>query len=93
MPKGRKLRYLICLWLDDELILHSAVADPATIAAVEGIGPGRAGQKFHYSRDSLFELEAVIIRTEDEARIALLVRTIRAEIDLKTVGPVERRDP
>ena len=69
------------------------MADPATIAAVEGISPGRAGHKFHYSRDSLFELEAVIIRTEDEARIALLVRSIRVEIDPKTVGPVESRNP
>ena len=78
----------------DDLALHSAVADSATIAAVERVGSRRAGHKFHHGRNSLFQLEAVIIvRTKNEAQIALLVRSIRAEIDLESVRPVEGRDP
>ena len=81
------------LWLYDKLAFHPAVADPATIATVEGVSPRRARHKFHHGRNSLFELEAVITRTEDEACIALFVRSIRAEIDLEAVGPVDSRDP
>ncbi len=86
-PKMFRLRFY------DDLALHSAVADAATIAAVERIGSRCARHKFHYIRKSLFELEAVIIlRTENEARIVLFVRAIRAEIDLETVRLVERGD-
>jgi hypothetical protein len=88
MQKGTELQCRFRLRLYDELAFHSAVADPATIAAVEGVSARRAGHKFHYGRDSLFELEAIVIRTEDEAGIALVVRSIRAEIDLNR-GPVE----
>jgi len=81
------------LWFYNDLAFHSAVADAATIAAVERIGSWCARHKFHYSRKPLFELKAVIIvRTENEARIVLLVRAIRAEIDLETVRLVERGD-
>jgi hypothetical protein len=76
----------------DELAFHPAVADSATIATVEGIGPLCARRKFHYQRNSLFEPKAVIIRTEDEARIALVVRSIRAGIDLEAVRPIKGRD-
>jgi hypothetical protein len=81
------------LWLHYELAFHSSVADPTTIAAMEGVSPWRARNKLHYCRNSFFELEAVLIRTEDEARIALLVRSIRVEINLEAVRPVEGRNP
>jgi len=56
------------------LTLHPAVANPATIAAVERVGSRCARHKFHHGWNSLFELKAVIIvRTENEARIVLLV--------------------
>ena len=78
----------------DDLALHSAVPDSATIAAVERVGSRCVRHKFQHGRYSLFQLEAVIIvRTKNEARIALLVRSIRAEIDLESVRPVEGRDP
>ena len=84
----RKLRFY------DDLALHSAVADAATIAAVERIGSRCARHKFQHGCYSLFQLEAVIIvRTKNEAQIALLVRSIRAEINLESVRPVEGRDP
>lgn len=81
------------LWLDYELAFHPSVAEPAAIAAMEGVSPRRARHKLHYCRNSFFELEAVLIRTEDEARIALLVRSIWVEIDLEAVRPVESRNP
>jgi hypothetical protein len=90
--RGRKRQSLFCLWLYDELTFHSAVPDPTTIAAVEGVRPRRARHEFHNGRNSLFELEAVIIRAEDKARLALLVRSVGAEIDLETVRLIERRD-
>jgi hypothetical protein len=89
---GGKRQGLFRLWLYDQLAFHSAVPDPATIAAVEGVGPRRARHKFHDSRNSFFELEAVFIRAEDKARLALLVRAVRAEIDLETVRLIERGD-
>ena len=81
------------LWLYDELAFHSAVAKPATIAAMEGVSSRRSRHKLHYRRNSFFELEAVLIRTEDEARIALLARSIRVEINLEAMRPVESRNP
>jgi hypothetical protein len=90
--EGKTLQSLFRLWLYDELALHSAVADPATIAAVEGVSPRRARHEFHNGQDSLFELEAVIIRAKDESRLALLFRSVRTEIDLEAVRLIERCD-
>ena len=84
---GRKLR------LHYQLALHSAVAEPATIATMEGVSPRRERHKLRYRWNSFFELEAVLIRTEDEARIGLLIRSIWTEINLEAVRPVERRNP
>jgi hypothetical protein len=81
------------LWLHYELAFHPAVAEPATIAAMEGVSPRHARNKLHYGRNSFFELEAVFIRTEDEVWIAFLVRSIRVEIDLEAVRPVESGNP
>src|SRR5438477_1388946 len=80
------------LWLYYELTFHPAVADTAAIAAVEGVSARCARHKFHDGSNSLFELEAVIVRIEDEARVAFLLRSIRAQIDLEAVGSVESRD-
>ena len=80
------------LWLYDELAFHSAVPDAATIAAVEGVRPRGARHEFHNGRNSLFELKAVIIRAEGESRLALLVRSVRTEIDLEAVRLIERCD-
>ena len=77
------------LWLHYKLAFHPSVAEPAAIAAMEGVRSRRARHKLHYCRNSFFELEAVLIRTEDEARIALLIRSIWVEINLETVRPVE----
>jgi len=80
------------LWLHYELAFHPSVAEPAAIAAMEGVSPRRARHKLHYCRNSFFELDAVLIRVEDETRITLLVRSIRVEIDLEAVRPVESRN-
>src|SRR3984957_17148365 len=70
----------------DDLALHSAVADSATIAAVERVGSRCARHKFHHCRNSLFQLEAVIsVRTKNERYISLLVRSTRAEVSLGSV--------
>ena len=81
------------LWLYYELAFHPSVAEPTTIAAMEGVSPRCARDKLHYCRNCLFELEAVLIRIEDEARIALLVRSIRVEINLEAVRHVESGNP
>ena len=81
------------LWLPYELAFHPSVAESTAIAAMEGVSPRRARHKLHYRRNSFFELEAVLIRTEDEARIALLIRSIWVEINLEAVRPVESRNP
>ncbi len=70
------------LWFHYELAFHPSVAETTAIAAVEGVSPRRPCHKLHYCRNSFFELEAVLIRIEDETRIALLVRSIRIEINL-----------
>ena len=81
------------LWLHYELAFHASVAEPTTIAAMEGVSPWRARNKLHCCRNSFYELEAVLIRTEDEARIAILVRSVGVEIKLEAVRPVESRNP
>jgi len=80
------------LWLHYELAFHPSVAEPTAIAAMEGVSPRRARHKLHHCRNSFFELEAVLIRTEDEARITLVVRSIWVEINLETVRPVQSRN-
>jgi hypothetical protein len=80
------------LWLYDQLAFHPAVAEPATSATMKGVSSWCTRHKLHYRRNSFFELEAVLIRTEDEAGIALLVRSIRVEIDFEAVLPVESRN-
>jgi|SRR5271154_688192 len=80
------------LRFDNELALHPAVADSATVAAMKRIGSRCARFKLHYRGSSLLDLEAVFLRTEDEARITFRVRPVGIEIDLKAVRLVERSD-
>jgi hypothetical protein len=80
------------LRFDDELALHPAVPDSATVAAVERVGAWRTRHKLHHRGSSLLDLEAVFLRTKDEARITFSVRSVRIEIDLEAVRLIERGD-
>ena len=80
------------LRFDYDLALHPAVADSATVAAVERVGSRCARHKLDHRRSSLLDLEAVFVRTEEEARITFRVRSVGVQIDLEAVRLIERPD-
>jgi hypothetical protein len=80
------------LRFDDELALHPAMAESATVAAVKRIRSRSVSHKFHYRWNPGLDPETVVCRSEDEAWIAFGFRSVGVEIDLEAVRLVERRD-
>jgi hypothetical protein len=77
---------------DDKLALHTAMADPATVAAMERIRFWCTRHKLHCRWSARLDLEIVLARTEDESRITFCVRCVGIEIDLEAMRLIERRD-
>jgi hypothetical protein len=67
------------------------MAQPATVAAVERVVSWCMCQEFDHRRSALLDAEAVFIRSEHEAGIALRVGPIGIEINFEAVSPIESR--
>jgi hypothetical protein len=80
------------LSFDDELALHTTMADPATVAAMERIRSWCTRHKLHCRWNARLDLETVFTRTEDESGITFRVRSVGVEIDLETMRLIERGD-
>src|SRR6185312_9618659 len=80
------------LWLNDDLSLHVSVPEAAMNAALERVGPWSSSHEFHYGRLVLFQLDALLLWSEDEPRFALVFGAIGIGINLDPVGPIRGGD-
>lgn len=73
------------LLVDDELALHSHVAESAKYATLERIAAGRLRDEFNCDCLALGELPAILRRREDQAGRTIGRRTVGIGIDFESV--------
>jgi hypothetical protein len=89
---GWRYNTFFSLLIDNNLTLHSSVAEPASMAAPKCVRSRCLGQKLNCRCFSLFELPTILCRGDNQPRLIVLGCPIKKSGDLKTMIMVRGGD-